>query len=248
MKIENAVFIVIDVETTGLDPQNDHIVEIAAVATSREFTRAPLGMWATLVRPPVSIPPEASAIHGITNYDVAAAPDLGKAMSDLTRFWARFGAPYLAAHNAEFDSAFGWPAYRASTPWLCTKRLAMHLWPQAPAHKNQVLRYWLRPDAVETFGIGAHRALGDALVTAQLLRDELTSETLTERGIETVEQLIEFAESPILMEKFPFGKHRGQPIGDVPPDYMRWCLREMKDLSRDMRFTLESALAAPHAA
>jgi uncharacterized protein (DUF3820 family) len=60
--------------------------------------------------------------------------------------------------------------------------------------------------------------------------------------ITEIEALIELAETPIEIPTFPFGRYRGEPIGSAPPDYISWCLREMKDLSRDMRYTLELQL------
>ena len=117
----------------------------------------------------------------------------------------------------------------------------MHLWPQAPNHRNQTLRYW-RGLEVDTFGIAPHRALGDALVTAALLRSELQSPEFAALGIDDVDALIEYAESPIEFKTWPFGKYREQPIAAAPPDYIGWCLRSMPDLSRDMRFTLERHL------
>src|SRR5579872_642442 len=173
MDIDNTVFVVIDTETTGLDTANDEVCEIAAVATS---TRNPnMGMWASLVKPSIPIPHEAKAIHHITNGMVACAPSIGEAAHMLSDFVARLGENVVfAAHNAEFDRAMMRDTIFADAPWLCTKRLAMHLWHDAPAHKNQVLRYWRNLD-VETYGLPAHRALPDALVTAALLLDEITS-------------------------------------------------------------------------
>ena len=253
MKISEATFIVVDTETTGLDPKVDQVVEIAAVATCKAFTRMHRGMWATMVKPTIKIPPEASAVHGLGNTDVDYAPSHAEAEIGLASFISDYHPHVICAHQAEFDSAFLRREELHRGRWLCTKRLAMHLWPEAPAHKNMVLRHWLRPGPLgpDTFGISAHRALGDALVTAQLLRDGLTSETLTELGIETVEELIDYAESPILSPVLRFGsKHRNAPMGDVPMSYLEWMLREVVDLDRDTKYTVEHELQQrrmPHA-
>ncbi len=232
-KIANAVFCIVDIETTGLDPEKDRIVEIACVATTATEV---LGMWAALVdgRPCNA---ETSAIHGLTDEDLENAVPWEDAQFSLALFASRFGDPIYAAHNAAFDKSFVDPE---SDPWLCTKRLAMHLLPSAPSHKNQVLRYW-RDLKVDTFGILPHRALADCLVTAALLRDLLKNGPLG-RG-ETVEELIASAESPVLLLNMPKGKHRG-PIADVPTDYISWALgpRGMTDMDRDLRFTLETEM------
>jgi exodeoxyribonuclease X len=236
VKISDAVFVVVDTETTGLDPKVDGLVEIGAVATTN---KAIVGMWSTLVNPLLEISPEITAIHGITNAQVFDAPTEDQALPALSGFLDRFSNRVIVAHNLEFDSAF----LRMGADGLCTKRLAQHLWGDYPAHKNQTLRY-RRELRVENFGIDAHRALGDALVTAALLRDELSSPEFVATGISEVADLIAYAESPILFATFPFGKHRGEPISSAPASYVVWCLREMKDLSRDMRFTLEQRLQA----
>lgn len=245
MRIDEATWAVVDVETTGLNPETDQIVEIGAVATSME--NGALGMWATLVRPTIPIPPEVSAVHGITDAEVVNAPLLDEAMDSFAAFVGRFGAqPAFAAHNAVFDAAFlGLDKRDAcpSFPILCTKRLAMHIWPSAPNHRNQTLRFWRKLN-VETFGIAPHRALGDALVTGRLLLDEI--ETVLQSGISggvDVDALVQFADSPILMDTLRFGnKHYGAPMSSVPQDYLQWMLRTVTDMGPDLKYSVEHEL------
>jgi DNA polymerase-3 subunit epsilon len=117
MLIKDAVFCVIDCETTGLDPATDRVVEIAAVACS---TTEVLGMWATLVdgRP---VTPDNSAIHGLVNEDLIGAPDWKTGYEGLERFCRYFDQrgeiTVPTAHNAAFDQGFVEPD---GQPWLCT--------------------------------------------------------------------------------------------------------------------------------
>ena len=246
-KISDAVFCIVDIETTGLNPETDRIVEIACVATTATEV---LGMWATLVdgRPCNA---ETSAIHGLTDKDLVRAPRWDEVFYKLQNFaFTIAGNPLfeevmnpqvMAAHNAAFDKAFVEPN---DDPWLCTKRLAQHLYPTAPSHRNQVLRHW-RSLQVDTFGVLPHRALADCLVTAALLRDELATIAIRNvepsewKAIHTVEDLVAFAESPVLLLNMPHGKHRG-PIADVPDSYIDWALgpRGMTDMDPDLRYTL----------
>jgi len=241
VKIADATYVVVDVETTGLDPATDEVVEVAAVATNALGDN--LGMFASLVRPTKSIPPEISAVHGITDADVATAPDFFAVTTLLNDFLARFmgpsNLPTVVAHNAAFDRSF---LGGMNLGWLCTMRLAKHIWPDAPNFRNQTLRYWLDVNP-ETFGIAPHRALGDVLVTAGILAEALLSPSVVGLGSVSVEELIAFAESPVLLKKMPLGKHRG-PIADVPTDYMQWAIgpRGMTDMDADLRFTLETEL------
>jgi len=93
--------VAIDLETTGLDPRRDRIVQIGAVPLRRGVPDESAGL-SLLVDPGVSIPPTATAVHGITDDDVrgAAAPD--RALAELMRFID--GRP-LIGHAIGFDLA-----------------------------------------------------------------------------------------------------------------------------------------------
>ena len=165
-------YAVVDVETTGFSPRDDRVVEMACVVLeNRTITQS----WSTLVNPARPIPYYATRVHGITDDDVANAPAFEIAQRQLRRLCV--GAT-VVAHNASFDLGF-LPAL-AHLPSLCTLRLARHCFPEAPNHKNQTLRHYLgvdedlrcHPELVEGLqpeGWMAHRALGDALVTAVIL-------------------------------------------------------------------------------
>ena len=254
------MFVVLDCETTGLDPAADEIVEIAAVAT---HVGGPVAMWTSFAKPSRPIPPEVSAVHGLTERDLRDALPLEEAIAGLLHFLALFTVPgdppCLAAHNVEFDQQFLARASEFFTlqphgayPWLCTKRLAMHVYPDAPNHRNQTLRYF-HDLKVDTLGLPPHRALADALVTAALLRHEIDTVNSADLpdlrrsapgGYVTIDDVIAYAESPVELARMPFGKHRDTPMPDVPGDYIAWCLgpRGLTDMSRDLKFTLQRQL------
>src|SRR5699024_5391162 len=92
-------FAVIDVETTGLEPSRERILELAILRADEQGR--PIDQWTTRVNP--GIPVRATHIHGITDADVAGAPSfadlavtIGTALQGLV----------VVAHNAEFDIAF----------------------------------------------------------------------------------------------------------------------------------------------
>lgn len=151
-------YAVVDVETTGFSAENDRVVEMACVMV--EDSRI-AETSTSLVDPGIPIPPRATAVHGITDDDVVGAPRFEIAQLHLRRMCR--GAT-VAAHNARFDLNF--LPRLATLPWICTLDLARRAFPQAPNHKNETLRRFLEIDAN---GFEAHRALGDALVTAQIL-------------------------------------------------------------------------------
>jgi DNA polymerase-3 subunit epsilon len=158
-----ATFAVIDVETTGLDSRTDRVVEIACfrVSGGRVVAR-----FSSLVDPRRKIPARASAIHGIFARDVAGAPTLACLEPRLRQMTAD---AVVVAHNARFD--VGFLPFIAERPTLCTLRLARRL-VDAPSYRNQALREFLRLEPARPVR-RAHRAEGDAEVTAALLLELL---------------------------------------------------------------------------
>jgi DNA polymerase III epsilon subunit family exonuclease len=154
-------YAVVDVETTGFSPVNDRIVEVACVLVDGDRIAE---RWATLVKPGIDIPARATEIHGITNEMVANAPSLEVALSALREMCR---ARTVVAHYARFDLSF--LRDLCAEDAICTMKLARALVPEAPNHKNQTLRTWLRIDDALEEELGAHRALDDALVTAHIL-------------------------------------------------------------------------------
>jgi DNA polymerase-3 subunit epsilon len=154
-------YCVVDVETTGFSPVADRIVEVACAQVDGDRL---VDRWSTLVNPGTSIPPGATAVHGITDAMVAGAPDLAGALREVFR---RCEGRLVAAHCATFDLSF--LKAPAGTQALCTMRLARKLVPEAPNHKNQTLRRFLDVDRIAGEAFATHRALGDAVVSAYVL-------------------------------------------------------------------------------
>ena len=93
-------FIAFDLETTGIQPKTDDVVEIGAV---RFRGAAPAETFCTLINPGRPIPPEASAVNGITDEMVAGQPRIETILPGLADFC---GDLPLVAHNAPFDFKF----------------------------------------------------------------------------------------------------------------------------------------------
>ena len=134
--------IVIDTETTGLDPQDGHrIVEIAAlelihhVPTGRKFHR--------YVNPERDIPADAVAIHGLSAGFLAEHPPFAAIADELAAF---IGGERLVIHNAEFDLAFinAELARLGRGPLACpvvdTLTVARRRFPGAPASLDALCR------------------------------------------------------------------------------------------------------------
>ena len=98
--IENTVFMAFDVETTGLDPVNEKIVEIGAVLFNKSGI---IDTFQSLVNPGKIISDEVIKIHGITNEMVKDVDTVGNI---LHRFKAFAHEAVPVAHNAYFDAGF----------------------------------------------------------------------------------------------------------------------------------------------
>lgn len=96
------VIIAFDLETTGLDAGRDDIVEIGAVPIIDGVVRADCAFH-TLVDPDRPIPPDATAIHGITNDMVRGRPRIDVVLPEFLRY---AGGHPLLGHNADFDCGF----------------------------------------------------------------------------------------------------------------------------------------------
>lgn len=164
--------VVFDLETTGLSPERDAIVEIGAlrvvdgrVVASERFE--------TLVRPVngagelLTIPRRAQQIHGISDEMVRGAPELAQVLPDFLDF---VGDSAVVAHNVRFDGGFmRVAARRHGLVWsppaeYCTVQLSRRAFPRERTHTLDVLAQRLGL----TFAAGGrHRSSGDVQVAAE---------------------------------------------------------------------------------
>jgi exodeoxyribonuclease X len=218
---------VIDYETTGF-PEEDgsEVIELGRVDVDLQSMTVG-NLWRSFALPAGPIPPEVKAVHHITEGDLAGAPSLSNLW---TAFWEDCSSnDIVAAHNAKFERHFHPGDGRA---WIDTYKCALVIWPDAPAHNNQTLRYWLDLDSSPAFSrefaMPPHRALPDAYVTAHIL-----VRMLAERS---VSDLLSVSDKPALLNKVSFGKHRGMKFSDVPIDYLQWIC-DKSDMNGDVKFT-----------
>jgi len=212
--------VVIDTETTGLDPKTNSVVEIAGQEVLPDKSLG--STWSSLVKPEHPISFEAMAVHHICESEVANAPS-------LSHVWnTHVGADpaVLAAHNAPFDKSF-LPS-DARQEWICTWRCARHTWTNAPGYSNQVLRYWLGIEPSFPDGLYPHRALYDAIVTAGILQNLLMHHSQND--------LLHLTQEPVLLTTITFGKHKGTSWRDAPRGYLKWIL-DQSDFDEDVAHT-----------
>lgn len=227
---------VVDLETTGFEPPAG-ICEIGFCDLVKDGEGWFVGMpGSLLVDPGHPIPPETSAVHHIVDADVVSAPVFEEAALSTFFDEERMQAErlVLVAHNAKFERQWLTPEVTGEADWICTYKCALRIWPDAPAHNNGTLRYWLNPEGLARHRAEpAHRAGPDAYVTAYILREMLK--------VMSLDELVDISSRPALLPKCNFGKHRGTPWADVPSDYLRWASGQQMD--EDVAFTVRHHLA-----
>ncbi len=102
-------FVAFDVETTGLDPRNNEIIEIAGIKFTLELSAGKIiskkiAEFGKLIKPTMFIPEDSIRIHNITNQMVENAPPAKDVISEFMRFCGL--STVLVAHNAPFDAEF----------------------------------------------------------------------------------------------------------------------------------------------
>lgn len=162
--IENSKFVVCDVETTGLNPVTDRIIEIALVKVENlKIT----DKFSTLINPETFIHPFITKLTGIRNEDVFNAPKFDEVVVQIRCF---LKDSIFVAHNASFDHKFVLHSflreniYPPDVQVLCTKLLGRRIVPGLDSYGLSSLTRFLGIK-----NLNAHRALADALATAHLL-------------------------------------------------------------------------------
>jgi len=187
LALEDATYVVVDLETTGLRPGSSQICEIGAVKIAGFEV---VGEFETLVDPRVPIGPVVSALTGLTDRQLRGAPSAAAAVRSFLLF---AGDSVLVAHNARFDLAFldreteRLTGSRLAAPVVDTVSLARRLLAgRVPRASLAQLSYF--------FGTSVqpcHRALPDAQATAEVLLALIG--LAQERGARTVAELVALA-------------------------------------------------------
>lgn len=229
-----------DTETTG-NTEKDFLCQIAYKTGNDNFT----GLYKSSIK----IPPEASAIHHITNKELEDKPAFTES-TDFPKIKELFEDvnSVVVAHNAPFDLMMIKKEGITPANFICTLRLARYLDPEEKIEKYnlQYLRYFLGIEITAT----AHDALGDVLVLEKLyerLKKKLIEiEKITED--EAVKRMIEISSHPSIFKSIKFGKHSGKKIEEImriDRGYLEWLLAqkvESGQLDEDWIYTLKHYL------
>jgi len=227
--LNKEIFVCLDCEATGLDIENDAIIELAAVKFTIDEN---LNSFDTLIDPAQVIPDLTIKIHGITNAMVEGKPKIKEILPSFLKF---IEGHILIGHGIKFDIDMIVKAAKRNQvqcnierqQTIDTLRLA-RLYGQTAANSLEVLR--------SHFNIttdGAHRALNDVMVNIEVFK-HLT------KDFKTTAALLERLQKPIAMRAMPLGKYKGRLFKDIPTDYLAWAAHQNFD--QDLLFSLRTEL------
>lgn len=237
-----------DLETTGVDPARDRIVELCILRVEPDGSRQ---SRTRRINPGRPIPPEATAVHGITDDDVRDEPRFDQVArgllelldgADLAGFnIVRFDVPMLDAELQRCKLDLDLASRRVVDSMAIFHKME-------PRNLTAAVRLYLDRDHD-----GAHGAEADVLASAEVLEAQLARYDELPADIEALDAWSRGGPGAVdLNGKFVwregevvvnFGKHQGTPLRqlvDRSPDYLKWFLG--KDFPSDAKKLVESAL------
>lgn len=222
-----------DLETTGINIANDRIVELSILKIS---TNGKEEWFTSKVNPEMPIPPQSTAIHGITDADVADAPVFKEIAKKLVAFLEGCD---LAGYNAiKFDiPVLAEEFLRVDVDYNFKKRRFVDV--QVIFHKKEqrtltaAYKFYCKKELED-----AHSSKADTNATYEVLKSQLDRYQDLENDVEKLadyssyNNIVDFAGRIILdeneVEIFNFGKYKGKSVEAVfseNPAYYSWMMK-----------------------
>jgi DNA polymerase III subunit epsilon len=226
--------VVFDTETTGTNSRSDRIVEIACVKIHPDGRRE---QWVRRFNPGIPIPPTSTAIHGISDADVASEPRFRDGAAELAAFL--LGCDLAGYNIVGFDLPVLRAEFlRAGVVFEISQRRIVDaqriFFSREPRHLSAAARFYCQSEHE-----GAHGALADADMTLRVLVGQLQRYAELPRSVsELHEQFCAGIDQDIdpegrfrLVNGEPtvnFGKNRGRTLKEMSreePGFFRWILK-----------------------
>ncbi len=239
-----------DLETTGLDPKNDHIVQFAFLRVNPDRTQ---DEWQELVNPGVPIPPEASRVHNITDEMVADKPLLKDFAPLIIEFLqncdlsgfniARFDVPFLQAEMERI----GFPIDLRDAK-LVDAQIIYHK--NEPRDLTAAYKFYCGGEHID-----AHDAMGDVRVTLDILDAQLkkynsipkTTDGLHKYCVPRTDNRFVTSDRKFMWKNneavLSFGKHKGKSLQflvENERDYLVWM--QNGDFTEETKAIITDAL------
>ncbi|NNE46856.1 MAG: 3'-5' exonuclease [Rhodothermales bacterium] len=222
-----------DLETTGIDVEQDHVIEIACL---KVFPDRQKQKFETLVNPGRFLTPEISELTGITDEHLVKAPRFAEIADELSNILANSD---LAGYNAvKFDlpvlrNEFG----RIDKPFPCPPDVVVLDAFEILRHHEQRNLAWTFKYYLGTEMPDAHRAMGDVAATEDIMREQILRYELRGTPAEIVSKLrYPFLDSGRRLKVdgehviVCFGKHRGKTLRELTesdPGYVVWMTENL---------------------
>ena len=233
--MSNKIFF--DTETTGVDPINDRIVEIAIIKTDENLNI--IDEFYTLINPTIPIPLEASEVHNIYDEDVKTAPIFKDVASDIYSFIEdcdvagynsnRFDIPLL---TTEFN--------RVGISWDLSDKNIIDVYKiETKFHTNKLSDVYKRYTGKELND--SHTALADTLATLEILKHQIKNFNLNNNFTDIEDVLNDGKKRLDIGGKLTYindeicwniGKYKGSPLS-VDKSYIQWFLKN--DIPADFK-------------
>ncbi len=222
----------IDLETTGVNPGTDRIVEIAVVKILTDGTRS---VKNKRINPEMPIPKGASDVHGITDEMVKNEPTFKQIAQELKQMLD--GCDFAGYNSNRFDIPLLMEEFlRAGVEFDMKNRKLLDV--QNIFHKMEprTLSAAYKFYCSKSLD-GAHSAEVDASATYEILEAQLERYTELGTNIDSIlkvigeDQVVDFARRFVMdngVEVFNFGKFKGRPVADVlkaEPQYYDWMMK-----------------------
>lgn len=230
---------VVDTETTNLEPDKAEICEVGVAFVDLED----LG-WVRrdqLYGTNEPIPFAASNKNNISRRMLEGKPLILDDLEGLYTLIRPNHQPFIIAHNSKYDRSvfeiqLGKSNYQeifGDCEWICTYRLARHLIEESELdEKNDgslsyALNYLRYALDLGHDDLTCHRAGDDAMICGLLfekLLERIHQADPTLDAGDLIMAACEISNTAIPIKRFPFGKHKGELLEDVPTSYYDWAL------------------------
>ena len=222
----------LDLETTGINVSSDRIVEISLLKVNPNGKE----QWMTFrVNPEMPIPPKVTAIHGISDGDVAEAPKFREIAKNVAAFMegcdlagynaVKFDIPVLAEEFLRTDIDFNFRKRRYVDPQVI-------FYKKEQRTLSAAYQFYCKKDLEN-----AHSAKADTEATYEVLKAQLDMYSDLDNDIEKLalysafNNNVDFAGRIILdengIEIFNFGRYKGRTVEEVfrdDPSYYSWMM------------------------
>lgn len=220
--------LVLDTETNSDDYKIAEIIESGFVIRENEDWTIFQELHKPIDR---EIPPKVESICYITNEMVADKPSFIDNREVFQTVVDGYSDGYLVAHNHFYDMrVLGNHGVDTSNhTWICTWRMAKKLFNGMESIEETnlpYLRFALKLNV--PIELLCHRAGNDSYITGRLLEcfvDMMEELALLDKSAPYGPQIAKWAAEPIIYERMPFGKHKGELMKSIPHSYWQWGMK-----------------------